>query len=440
MPCLLHAPDRRQAATIAEFCGECPSLPSSTHEHILYAPSGHAPPCTPPYHAHSHTYALRYHTHSHSPYLCSPIPYTHIPYILTESSESEGEDAVQTDGDFELSYKIHGSSVVPRPSSRTKSPAPPPLPPRPSSKQDITLVFDADQGAQLLQQQRAPVVDMFPTHEEVFIDKQKQVNYMKNHMEKQEALRTAVGRSPQQKRKPPPKPPRNFPVEGEEGEGEDLTARQREEIHNVVRRVDSIVDMDSKRLFRQMAQNSPAHRPRPKPRPKPAVAEKKRRLSRSSEHIPGLSSPAVQPQLPPKSEPSSQKGSPSHVASLIHKFESESPPRQISPPSPKKIIPLHRTRSSEVIIVPNFHHPPVPPPKPRAPPRPPKPLPMSSPIIPPRTPLPLLPPKPVGSKPPLLLPRHRDRSSSDITKPRMVKSMDLPEVPPKRSVPPTLYT
>ena len=277
---------------------------------------------------------------------------------------------MQADGDYELSYNIQGPSVVPRPSNRAKSPAPPPLPPRPSSKQDITLVFDAEQGTQLLQRLRAPVVDMFPTHEEVYIDKQKQVNYMKNHMDKQEEseAQKAVGRSPRLKRKPPPKPPRNFPVEGDEGE--DLTAGQREEIHNVVRRVDSIVDMDSKRLFHQMARNSPSHKPKPQPKPRTAVAEKKRRLSRSSEHISELSSPEVQLQPPPKLEPSSQRGSPSHVASLIQRFESESPPRQVSPPSPRKRLPLNRTRSSE-IIVPNFQQPPVPPPKPRAPPRPP---------------------------------------------------------------------
>ena len=306
--------------------------------------------------------------------------------------------------------------------------APPPLPPRPSSVQDIRLVYDAQQGTELVQHTRAPVVDTFPTHEVIVIDQKKQANYMKFQKGKQ----NSPSPSPNQKRKPPPKPPRNFPLEEEEGR--DLTLRQREEIHNVIKRVDSIVDMDSRRLFHQMVRNPPAAKPKPHLKPKPPVM---REHSHGSSDLPAPSNDFLAPSSSAEQPTdASRNRSPSHVASLIQRFEFTPPSPQHSPPSPRKVTPFKRANSLETVA--SLQHPPVPPPKPRAPPRPPKPLPTSSPILPPRTPLPRLPPKPLGSVPPVLLPKQRKRSLSDATntkppRPAMERIIE-PPVPPKRSV------
>ena len=292
------------------------------------------------------------------------------------------------------------------------------------------MVYDPQQGTQLVQHSRVPVVDSYPTHEEIVIDQEKQTNYMKCQKGKQKS----PSPSPNQRRKPPPKPPRDFPVE--EGGGRELTVRQREEIHNVIKRVDSIVDVDSKRLFRQMVRNPPAAKPKPHLKPKPPVMRKHSQgsndLPAPSSDLLSSSSSAEQPTDP------SRNRSPSHVASLIQKFEFTPPSPQSSPSSPKKVTPFKRANSLETITAPSLQHPPAPPPKPRAPPRPPKPLPSFSPILPPRTPLPRLPPKPPGSMPPALLPKQRKRSLSDATStkpPRPVMERIIePPIPPKRSV------
>ena len=305
-------------------------------------------------------YSMAHTIHTHTKKTSSNLFYIHF----TDSSESDDE------------------------AERSKSP--PPLPPRP------VMVYSAVQGEELSGKKNMTVIDPYPTHEEIFIHRQTDLTEKWQH---KKAL-------PVTRRKPPPKPPRNWNIEEE---GSDLTQGQQDEIHRVVKRVSSIVDVDINHLYKHMSRKPHLQEQEP--------VTRKRKLSRSAEVI----SPEALGALPRactfvSSAPSSPRRKKNSISSLIQKFEaksvSPSPPLRKSPPFPKKKV-LRQTQSTDLAL-----SAPVPPPKPhfRPPPLPPRPL-LSTgkhpPVIPPHTPAPLLPPKPPGSRSPVLPPRLRERSSSD---------------------------
>ena len=308
------------------------------------------------------------------------------------------------------------------PRSRSASPLPVSIPPRSASN---SVVIESWQG-------RKRSADQHPAHEEIFIDQQKQENFVKNmKQQKQDSNRTHKDRvledSRFAKRKPPPKPPRNWEEEEEEGGGakDGLTSGQREEINKVVRRVSSIIDVDVRQLFNHVARQPP---PPIKPKPQRVkLARVRKKLSRSAEQLsPGLKRTSCIVPTP--------------VIDLVQMFESKTPPQEITPHSPRKML-LNRTQSSEPELSKFI------PPKSRAPPVPPKPYHSGveqPPDIPPRTPAPLLPPKPPGSCPPHLPPHSRRRSSSDTSVKARLEALLVPGgngppgLPPKLVLPPAV--
>ena len=357
-----------------------------------------------------------------------------------------------------------------------------------------TIAASPEEASVLLRQGKKPVLDQFPTHEEVTIDSDKQKRYISKSVSEKEKVFERKLRdshsdmqqqlsSPQTERKkvPPPKPPRTDLIESgemkeeeerrmkdeaKEIEGEKGGRGVKEEIKRVVRRVSSIVDMNDRDLARVARSTTPVrHGPgmdKPKKLHPPTVASqvphtgspipKPRLIRRRSKSSDGILRPSITKAYsndPRMMRHAGVKRQPrAKVSHLIQMFEggksSGEPQRgqvtnfKWTPPSPRRrsnalseISSGESTETSPIRSRPNL------PPKPlhSAPPLPPRPLPCTgegTPVVPPRTPAPLVPPKPPGSKAPKVLPRlgSRQRSHSDSDSKILDENLP-PRVPPK---------
>lgn len=434
--------------------------------------------------------------------------------ISMETGDSESSDSDEEQDEDEVCLLSEAEMF--RDTCSLDEPPPPTFhPPTRRARANAASIHVASspkQGAHLVQKlQHGPVLDNFPTHEVIFIDRDRQDSYVKTQKE-QKASKQATA----QKRTPPPKPPRNFPLEddycpvppkgsshtlGHEYRGRvqsssqmdknvpergvggdtssdgqivfrrpdnDITRRtailnnlqdrtgvvrrnrttsdvqdskpqshrinqaisgNTEEMLQLIRRVDSIVDMDACKVY-AAASKPPPVMPKPHrsrfPNQPPSLGRDippprlLNRHSRSNEELQG----------------SRPRANSTKVTSLIQMFEAKSPTNSPTH-SRRRFAPPHRRDGVK--------HPspdrgedatataPVPPPKPRSvqPPVPPKPsgAAPSFPEVPPRTPAPLLPPKPPGSKPPNIVPRRN----------RVEKRLPpLPFVETEEEVPPSL--
>ena len=416
--------------------------------------------------------------------------------IDSSSDELEGEDEEES-AHRPIHQDLGGGPA--------KHSAPPPLPPRTDSMMDLAMVAgivvnSPREGASQVQRGKRPVLDQFPTHEAVTIDTGKQESYISSksmtlqgrgkdkvlerklrnsHMDMQEWPSPPTGR----KKVPPPKPPRTDLIaagiveggsvsigggrksEREMRVGDDEGRETKEELKRVVRRVSSIVDMNTQELTRVAKSTTPVrHGPRISvnaqqpslsksapstgvPIPKPKLI---RRRSNSSDTI--LRPPSIKKAY--SNDPrmmrhaNIQRKPRPKVSNLIQMFEAKSPEHhrreqvnvfRWTPPSPRRRSNALSEVSSGGSTESSPSHSvgrPYLPPKPQysAPPVPPKPIPTTGegpPVVPPRTPAPLVPPKPPGSKPPTLVPRMpRQRSHSDSDS-KILDDGLPPRVPPK---------
>ena len=395
-------------------------------------------------------------------------------------------DELEGDGEGSLTHSGEGTANAP-------PPAPPPVPPRTESMTDLVegaIAESPEEASLLLQQGKRPVLDQFPTHEEVTIDSDKQSMYISSksvsEREKEKVLERKLRNShtdmqempsPQTERKriAPPKPPRTDLIEsGELKEKEEVGGADRadegkerggvkEEIKRVVRRVSSIVDMNDRDLTRVARSTTPVrhgpgmddsnklHPPVPTPVPRTgSPIPKPRLIRRRSKSSDGILRPSITKAYsndPRMMRHAGIKRQPrAKVSHLIQMFEGKPPEPQTgrvtnfkwTPPSPRRRSnALSEVSSGESTEPSPTHSRPYLPPKPQhsAPPVPPKPLPCTGegpPILPPRTPAPLVPPKPPGSKAPKILPRMvpRQRSHSDSDSKILDETLP-PRVPPK---------
>ena len=230
-------------------------------------------------------------------------------------------------------------------------------------------------------------VRLYPVHEEVCIDAQKQVNYISSMKERHSKLRSPsyspTSPSPpvqRGKRQPPPKPPRGSSLVEED-------VFPPEEAQRVIRKVDSIVDMDVQKLYQNYRK---------------MTLEREDRREGGREGGEGEASPSPlqrrQQLRRRKSWSSENTCDRRHVNSIIELFERRGSLEGLikgSPPGPfRNRLPACPLRGNSAPILP---------PRPTRPPHPPRPWQSSSasknpPVIPPHTPAPLLPPRPVGGK------------------------------------------
>lgn len=224
-----------------------------------------------------------------------------------------------------------------------------------------------------LRQHQTHAIDLYPVHEEVFIDTHNQSNYIQGMKER--LKRKSGSQSPpfpptqpppplqRVKRQPPPKPPRGSTL------FEDVFPP--EEAHQIVRSVDSIVDMDARKLYHRITEDFQGEESVGEDRGKDKEPPPQQRRHGPLQRKMSWSSDDLRERR--------------HVISLVALFERDGGPSPITT----------HFRQGESI--------PALPPRPTQPPRPPRSSGTSSkssnpPVIPPHTPAPLIPPRPSGSK------------------------------------------
>ena len=235
--------------------------------------------------------------------------------------------------------------------------------------------------------------NLHPVQEETFIHTQKQSDYVRNTKQRFDQSSNSHSRSfsptpspppPQRVKRPPPppKPPRGSMLIEEED------VFPPEEAHKVIRKVDSIVDMDAKNLYQSYRKITLTKRGgeegggdvgkegrgRTSLSPLQQRRPLRRQLSWSSDDV---------------------REKKRHVNSLVELFEKgvvSALTRGSPPPGPfRHRIPAPARGNSTPIL----------PPRPARPPLPPRIVASASdepPSVPPHTPAPLVPPRPVGSK------------------------------------------
>lgn len=318
--------------------------------------------------------------------------------MCVDSSDSE-EEAKEPYRPRAYLTQHYRSTSPPPPSPYSPSPyptSPPPIPPHghhvavPSRRTPTPSLSSLKSRDQTM----SVGSDSYPVHEEIFIDSQKQSDYlrgMKERLREKSHSRSPHSHSPSpppprppppqhRKREPPPKPPRGSTLE------EVLDEVPSEEAQLVIRSVDGIVDMDAKKLYHNFQK---------------IQLENGQAEGQKGGQSAELTSPSGHSSLQRKiSLSSNDVREVQHVNSLVEMFEHV---WKKGPPSPSTALSSSPSSNHFRQRFPHQNSIPSVPPRPSRPARPPRPTGSSSsheeaPAIPPHTPAPLLPPKPLSSK------------------------------------------
>ena len=269
---------------------------------------------------------------------------------------------------------------------------PPPVPPHQPSQSPLNS----------FRQNRTASVDMYPVHEEIFIDSHKQSDYLQGMKEKLKQKRsgsqspvhsTTLSSPPShhRKREPPPKPPRGSTLIDDDDDDPPEEAQQ------VIRSVGSIVDMDARNLYHSYRRITLTER-EVDGRDGGSREGKGQGEKSESERSPQWRHSRLQRKMSWSSD--NLEKMPRHVVSLVEMFEKNKQSYLLTGSSPNSggfrlRLPAHPAPGDSAPILP---------PRPSRPFRPPRIFGRSltsddePPAVPPHTPAPLIPRKPQGSR------------------------------------------